>query len=209
MAQSELYNRMRLLRLLRDKNVSVRARGEIMLLFGNFKTQEQKEEAAKKLYPIIENITSDEEALQAVEEMVEQRIPHNRAMLLALFGEKKFSEETINEILRLFKQIDSDNWGDVLTKMYLLVESSSTEAEALEAAEIIIKQYRTLHRNRLLELTAEKQFCIRDDILDFLKKLPLEKREETAEELYPIVAGCQTEDEAYEAVKQVIQQMVE
>lgn len=208
MAEIKLYNRTRLLRLLHDKNVSAHARSEIMLLWGNFKTQAQKEKAAEKLYPIIENITSDEEALNAVEELVEQSIPYNRAKLLNLFAEKNFSAQTSDEVLHLFNQIDPGKKGDVLTKLYLLVESSNTEAEALEGAELIIKQYRTLHLHRLLELTAEKQFCIGDDVRSFVQKLPIEKREETAAKLYSIVAGCQTEDEAYDAVKQVVQQIL-
>ena len=73
MALSRSYHRTRLLQLASEKEFSDDAIREIMLLFGNL-VPEQKEDAAKNLYPIIENCGTDEEALEAVEKVIRQMV---------------------------------------------------------------------------------------------------------------------------------------
>ena len=71
MALSRSYHRTRLLQLASEKEFSDDAIREIMLLFGNL-APEQKEDAAKNLYPIIENCGTDEEALESVVQVIQQ-----------------------------------------------------------------------------------------------------------------------------------------
>lgn len=207
MAQSEYQHCAQLLRLLKEKNISVCTIADIMLLSVNFEEQEQKEEAAKKLYPIIEKLSSDEEVLTAVEEIVEQSIYYNRERLLNLLKAKKFSSQTIDVFLDLFEKIKSDLLEDTGRKLYQVVENCNTEDEALKAADEMVRQYDTYRRERLLDLMKDRHFSFdaREDVMNLIRSVDPEDREETAQMLYPIVGISRTEEEAVsEATEAVV-----
>ena len=71
MNKSRSYHRTKLLQLTTAKNISHSTVREIMLLFGNI-SPEKKEETAKKLYPIVENSKTEEEAYEKAKAICEE-----------------------------------------------------------------------------------------------------------------------------------------
>ena len=63
MRKSKYYHRTNLLELTTGKKFSNSTTNKIMLLFKNI-SPEKKEETAKKLYPIVENSKTEEEAYE-------------------------------------------------------------------------------------------------------------------------------------------------
>ena len=71
MKKSKYYHRTNLLELTTERNFSNSTVNEIMLLFGNI-SPEKKEETAKKLYPIVENSKTEEEAYEKAKAICEE-----------------------------------------------------------------------------------------------------------------------------------------
>ena len=73
MKEDKYHYRTKMLLTASERKFSQDTKGEIMHLFGNLKP-EQKEEAAKKAIPIVEQATSEKQAYNKIAEMIEQMI---------------------------------------------------------------------------------------------------------------------------------------
>ena len=65
-------NRSNLVKTFLDLRFSQSTKHEIMLLFGNLKTHEEKEEAAKRATPLLKACKTEEEAIAAVARVIEE-----------------------------------------------------------------------------------------------------------------------------------------
>lgn len=72
MSVSRSYNRTKLLITIKDMGFPQSTIHDIMLLWEVLKTQEKKEEAAKRCIPLVENCKTEKELIEVIKNVVEQ-----------------------------------------------------------------------------------------------------------------------------------------
>ena len=198
--KNKRYYRAQLLKLFSDKGFSATTDCEIMLLFKDI-NEEDKEELAKNIIPLIEMSQTEQEAVTKIKQLIKY---FYRTQLLVTFTEKQYSQNSKHEIMGFFGTLEPEQKEKVAKQAIPLVESSQTEQEAVTKIKKLIKYH---YRTKMCNLFLERDLSIptESEISRLFKDLKEEEKENLAKKIIPLIESSKTEQEILTKVKQLIE----
>ena len=151
MRQSVCYHRTRLLKLLRDKNVSHAATNILMTSFQDIQP-DKKESVAQQMYSLIENCESDNDVMRIAYSVITKldvcdRVGkiscEQRHKLVKVMEKKAFSAVARQRIMRQLMESPCETPREVeqlASQCIPLVQKCRTESEAIDAVNQFIAQ---------------------------------------------------------------------